>query len=88
MVAAYDTADDARAYGEATTAFLFPDVLPYRIGSPAVCGFAGCNGRTPTDNVVDVMFSLVTNTPFDIGLNKDCATARPADTFPYVSPVA
>ena len=88
VVAAYDTADNARAHGEAVTAFLFPDVLPYRVGSPAVYGFAGCNGRTLTDNVVNVMFSLVTNTPFDIGLTKDCVTARPTDTFPYVAPVA
>ncbi|MBO4260527.1 DUF4331 family protein [Streptomyces griseorubiginosus] len=88
VVAAYGTADNARAYGEAVTAFLFPDVLPYRVGSAAVYGFAGCNGRTLTDNVVNVMFSLATNTPFDIGLSKDCVTARPTGTFPYVAPVA
>lgn len=70
------------------TASRFPDVLPYRVGSPAVYGFAGCNGRTLTDNVVNVMFSLVTDTPFGIGLTKDCVTARPTDTFPYVAPVA
>lgn len=86
VVAAYSTADNARAYGEMVTSFLFPDVLPYRIDSPAVYGFAGCNGRTLTDNVVDVMFSLATNTPFDTGLTKDCVTARPTDTFPYVAP--
>ena len=51
-------------------------------------GFAGCNGRTLTDNVVDVMFSLATNTAFTTGLTKDCGTARPTDTFPYVAPVA
>ncbi|MBZ3904360.1 DUF4331 family protein [Streptomyces griseiscabiei] len=82
------TAEDARAYGEVMTGFLFPDVLPYRVGSPAVYGFAGCNGRTLTDSVVDVMFSLATNTPFDAGLTKDCVTARPTNTFPYVAPVA
>ncbi|WP_046729775.1 DUF4331 family protein [Streptomyces humi] len=88
VVAAYGTAENPRSYGEAVTAFLFPDVLPYRVGSPAGYGFAGCNGRTLTDNVVDVMFSLVTNTPFDAGLTKDCVTARPTDAFPYVAPAA
>ncbi|NEA99784.1 DUF4331 family protein [Streptomyces sp. SID13726] len=88
VVAAYDTAADPRAYGEAVTAFLFPDVLPYRVGSAAGYGFAGCNGRTLTDNVVNVMFSLATNTPFDIGLTKSSVTARPTAAFPYVAPAS
>lgn len=86
VVAAYGTAEDPRAYGESVTAFLFPDVLPYRVGSPAGYGFAGCNGRTLTDNVPDVMFSLTTNTPLSVGLTKDSVTARPTGTFPYVAP--
>ncbi|MGW7543151.1 hypothetical protein ACWGKQ_18875 [Streptomyces sp. NPDC054770] len=70
------------------TAFLLPNALPHRLGSPAVYGFAGCNGRTLTDNAVNVMFSLAANTPFDIGLTKDCVTALPTDAFPYVAPAA
>ena len=40
---------------------LFPDVLPYVVGTPATYSFAGFNGRTPADNAPEAMLSLVTN---------------------------
>jgi hypothetical protein len=88
VVAAYGTAADARAYGQAVAEILLPNVLAYRIGSPAVYGFAASNGRALTDNAVDVMLTLATNTPFDAGLTRDAVIARPAGTFPYVAPAA
>jgi Domain of unknown function (DUF4331) len=84
VVAAYGTAEDPRAYGAAVAAKLFPDVLPYVIGTPAVYGFDELNGRSLTDNAPDVMFSLATNTAFTIGLTKDSVTAKPRTGFPYV----
>jgi hypothetical protein len=36
---------------------LFPDVLPYVIGTPASYGFATRNGRTLADNAPEVMLS-------------------------------
>jgi len=84
VVAAYGTAEDPEAYGAAVAARLLPDVLPYTVGTPAVYGFNGLNGRSLTDNAPDVMFSLATNTAFTIGLTKDSITAKPSSRFPYV----
>src|SRR5712691_1174800 len=50
VVAAHGTAEDPEAYGQAIAELLLPDILPYRIGTPASFGFAGRNGRTLTDN--------------------------------------
>ncbi|WP_328852203.1 DUF4331 domain-containing protein [Micromonospora globbae] len=88
VVAAYGTAQDPQAYGATVAARLFPDVLPYTIGTPAVYGFAGFNGRSLIDNAPDVMFSLATNTAFTIGLTKNSVTAKPTRHFPYVPQVA
>jgi Domain of unknown function (DUF4331) len=88
VVAAYGTAEDPQAYGEAVAARLFPNVLPYTVGTPAVYGFNEFNGRSLTDNAPDVMFSLATNTAFSIGLTKDAITAKPTTRFPYVPPAA
>lgn len=87
VVAAYGTAEDPQAYAAAVAARLFPDVLPYTIGAPAVYGFNGFNGRSLTDNAPDVMFSLATNTPFTIGLTKESITRKPTNHFPYVPPI-
>ncbi|MET8976762.1 DUF4331 family protein [Streptomyces sp. NPDC004539] len=86
VVAAYGTTENAYAYGESVAAFYFPDVLPYRVGTPAGYGFAGRNGRTLTDDVVSVMFSVVTNRPFDVGVTRESVTAPPSGVFPYVAP--
>lgn len=85
VVTAYGSAQEPQAYAADVAARLLPDVLPYTIGTPAVYGFNGFNGRTLTDNAPDVMFSLATNTAFSTGLTKDAATARPSTIFPYVS---
>ncbi|WP_327001650.1 DUF4331 domain-containing protein [Dactylosporangium sp. NBC_01737] len=84
VVAAYGTAEDPGAYGAAVAARLLPDILPYTVGTAAVYGFNGFNGRALTDNAPDVMFSLATNTAFTIGLSKDSVTSRPRTRFPYV----
>ncbi|WP_440071304.1 hypothetical protein [Streptosporangium sp. OZ121] len=83
-VGAYGTAEDPRAYGRSVADRIFPNVLPYTVGTPAVYGFAGWNGRSLTDNAPDVMFSLATNTALTIGLMSDSVAARPTRTFPYV----
>jgi len=55
VVAAYGTADDPHAYAESVASRIFPNVLPYTLGTPAGFGFAGWNGRSLTDNTPDVM---------------------------------
>ncbi|MFJ6728452.1 DUF4331 family protein [Streptomyces sp. NPDC091281] len=83
-VRAHGTAEDPEAYGRTVAARLFPNVLPYTVGTPAVYGFAEWNGRSLTDNAPDVMFSLATNTPVALGITKDSITSKPSQDFPYV----
>ncbi len=84
VVAATGTAEDAQAYGETVARRFFPNILPYDVGTPAVFGFTGWNGRSLTDNAPDVMFSLAANAPVRLGIGKDSVTSRPSTVFPYV----
>jgi hypothetical protein len=88
MVAANGTAQDPRAYAETVVARLLPNMLPYTIGTPAVFGFAGWNGRSLTDNAPDVMFSFASNSPVGLGIGKESVTAKPSQAWPYVPPVS
>jgi hypothetical protein len=63
-----------------------PNILPYEVGTPAVFGFAEWNGRSLTDNVPNVMFSIATNAPVSLGIGKESVTSKPSKTFPYVPP--
>jgi hypothetical protein len=87
VVGAYGTAEDPRAYAEKVAHRFCPNVLPYEIGTPAVFGFAGWNGRSLIDNAPDVMFSLAANTPIRLGIGKESVTSKPSRTFPYVPAV-
>ena len=84
VVSAYGTAEDPHAYAQTVAHRLFPNILPYVVGSPAVFGFASWNGRSLTDNAPDVMFSIAANTPVNLGIGKESVTSKPSKTFPYV----
>jgi hypothetical protein len=86
VVAASGTSDDPEGYGEAVARDLFPDVLPYVVGTPAVYAFAARNGRTMADNAPEAMLSLVTNSAVPSGLTPAIARGQRASTFPYVVP--
>jgi hypothetical protein len=86
VVAASGTAGDPEAYGRAVAAKLFPDVLPYVVGTPAVYGFTGFNGRTQADNAPEAMLSLVTNSAVPGGLLPSVTKDQRASSFPYVVP--
>jgi hypothetical protein len=86
MVAASGTTGDPTGYGQAVAAELFPDVLPYVVGTPAVYGFTGFNGRTQADNAPEAMLSLVTNSAVPSGLNPATTQDQRSSTFPYVVP--
>ena len=86
MVAASGTSDDPEGYGQTVARDLFPDVLSYVVGTPAVYGFAARNGRTRADNAPEAMLSLVTNTAVPSGLKPAVAKDQRASTFPYVVP--
>ncbi len=86
VVAAAGTSGDPEGYGQTVARDLFPDVLPYMIGTPAVYGFAARNGRTLADNAPEAILSLVTNTAIPSGLTPATNAHLRTATFPYVVP--
>ena len=86
MVAASGTSDDPQGYGQTVARDLFPDVLSYVVGTPAVYGFAARNGRTMADNAPEAMLSLVTNTAVRSGLTPSTNQGQRSGSFPYVTP--
>jgi len=85
-VAAAGTSGDPTGYGRTVAAKLFPDVLPYVIGTPASYSFAGFNGRTQADNAPEAMLSLVTNMAVPSGLRPAVTGQQRDSNFPYVVP--
>ena len=77
---------DPDGYGRTVAARLLPDVLPYRVGTPAAFTFAGFNGRALADNAPEVMYGLVTNSAVPTGLVAASAAETRQDKFPYVVP--
>jgi hypothetical protein len=86
VVKASGNSEDPKGYGQTVARELFPDVLPYVVGTPATFGFAGRNGRTLADNAPEVMMSLVAGTAIPSGLKASVAKNQRADKFPYVVP--
>jgi Domain of unknown function (DUF4331) len=87
VVAAGRTADDPQGYGETVARELFPDVLPYVVGTPATYGFAGFNGRTLADNAPEAMLSMVLDQAVPSGLMPAVSRDVRDTNFPYVVPV-
>jgi hypothetical protein len=87
VIAASGTSDDPQGYGETVARRLFPDVLPYVIGTPATYGFAAFNGRTLADNAPEAMLSLVTDTAVRSGLTPSVAKHLRNSKFPHVVPL-
>jgi len=86
VVGASGTSGDPKGYGETVARELFPDVLPYVVGTPATYGFATRNGRTMADNAPEVMLSLVTGMAVRSGLKPSVAKDQRDNKFPYVVP--
>jgi hypothetical protein len=68
-------------YGRLLAARLCPDTLPYELGTSAAFEVASFNGRPLGDDALDVMLTLVTNTPVVDGLAPDRGRIR--KDFPY-----
>jgi Domain of unknown function (DUF4331) len=68
-------------YGKQVVARLLPAVLPYELGTPAAFDFAGFNGRRLTDDTMDVILTLATNTALGDGVAPDRGRTR--TDFPY-----
>jgi Domain of unknown function (DUF4331) len=86
VVAAGGTSDDPQSYGETVAGALFPDVLPYVVGTPATYGFASFNGRTMADNAPEAMLSLVSGTAVPSGLKPSVSEHLRSNDFPHVVP--
>jgi hypothetical protein len=85
-VAAAGTSADPQGYGQAVARELFPDILRYVVGTPAIFGFTGRNGRTLADNAPETMLSLVVATAVPAGLRPSVAEKLRTTEFPYVVP--
>lgn len=68
-------------YAKQLIARLCPTMLPYELGTAAAFDFAGFNGRALTDDVMDVILTLATNTALGDGVVPDKTRTR--DEFPY-----
>src|SRR5262249_50831564 len=84
VVAATGSSDDPEGYGQTVARTLFPDVLPYTVGTPGTYGFSGINGRTLADNAPEAMFSLVLNMGVTSGLQPSVSAHLRTADFPYI----
>ena len=81
QVALAHSAADPSAYATQLLARLCPGVLPYELDTPASFSFADFNGRGLSDDVMDVILTLVTNTALGDGVAPYICLMRP--DFPY-----
>ena len=68
-------------YGKQLVARLCPTTLPYELGTPAAFDYIAFHGRGLTDDAMDVMLSLITNTALGDGVAPDRRRTR--SEFPY-----
>jgi hypothetical protein len=68
-------------YARQMTARLFPTMLPYELDTPAAFDFADFNGRALTDDVMDVILTLASNSALADGVAPDPHRTR--RDFPY-----
>ena len=76
------TTEHPEAYGQAVADLLTPDMLQYRLGTPASFSFATRNGRRLADDAADVVLSLMTNSPLSDHVDYD---GRIQPRFPYMA---
>ena len=74
----------ASEYGKQVAQRLCPIMLPYDLGSEAAFDFIAFNGRDLTDDVMDVMLTIASNTALADGVAPNKARVQPV--FPYVGP--
>ena len=72
---------DPDGYGRMVAQRLCPVTLPYELDTEANFRADTFNGRGPSDDVMDVMLTLATNTPLTDGVAPDRSRMR--DEFPY-----
>ena len=68
-------------YAKQVVARLCPVMLPYELDTDAGFDFAAFNGRALTDDAMDVILTLATNSALGDGVAPDRGRVR--DVFPY-----
>jgi hypothetical protein len=81
------SAADPAAYGKLVVDRLIPTTLPYELGTWAAFSYAGFNGRSFADDVMDVQLSIMTNSALGDGAPIP-ATPRARAEFPYIGEVS
>ena len=81
MTTLADSAASPADYAERLIARICPTILPYELDTAAGFDHAGFNGRGLTDDVMDVMVTLATNSPLGDGVAPDKGRTR--SEFPY-----
>jgi hypothetical protein len=72
---------DPAEYAKRLAARLSPTTLPYELDTSAAFTFSGINGRGLTDDAMDVILTLATNTALGDGVAPNRSRVR--DVFPY-----
>jgi hypothetical protein len=75
------SATDSAAYGRQIAGLLCPVTLPYELGTAATFDRTRFNGRSLSDDVMDVMLTLATDKPIADGVAPDRSRIR--NQFPY-----
>jgi hypothetical protein len=88
VVAANGSSADPEGYGYLVSHRIFPEIMPYTVGTPASFGFSGVNGRTLADNAPEAMFSMVLDSATSSGLDPSVAADMRRDEFPWVVPAS
>jgi hypothetical protein len=65
------TTADPAAYARRVVARFGTLTLPHELGSAASFDYTGFNGRTLQDNVMDMMLTILTNSPLGTGIQPD-----------------
>ena len=76
-----NSANDPAEYAKRLLTRICPTVLPYELDTPARFDVTGFNGRALTDDVMDVILTLATNTPLGDGVAPEPQLVR--SDFPY-----
>ena len=79
------TKDDPVGYADKVANILMPDVLSYRVGTPAKYGIQERNGRKLSDDAMDAVLSIFSGTNVTDHANT---SDRYQAAFPYVVPVS
>lgn len=84
-IAGYQT--NAEQYADSMINNIYPDVVPYKVGTPAVYAVQQINGRSLYDDAMDVALALLVGSPEPIDDKVSVKPERFQKEFPFVVPI-